>query len=397
MIRTLTGLLLLIAAVLPAPAAHSKQTITLYLATGNPARFEAAAGRYMEANPAVSVVILPVPGDSTDQLARYREGLHNQTPKIDLYDIEVTWVPLLKAHLVDLNEYVEDEAVETQFPAIIDAMTAEDRLLALPYHIDTGVLYYRLDLLEAYGYDAPPETWGELTDMAQAIQDGERAGSPHFWGYLWQGQRYETLTCSALEWGVRPLPEVNNGKARIALARAAGWIGTISPPTVTALTEDETARAWLGGDIAFLRNWTYLIRSTPRFPVAVVPLPDGGCLRGWGLAVSQYSERIEAAAVLAAYLTDPDAQKNRALSLPANPTYPALYRDPELRDALPVLGQLEKVFMETIARPAAEAGLAYDSISSAYCTAIHQVLTGERDPDDTLAELEQTLIESWPN
>ena len=54
--------------------------------------------------------------------------------------------------------------------------------------------------LEKYGLE-PPQTWDELQSAAQTIQDGERAeGNPDFWGFVWQGDAYEGLTCDALEW-----------------------------------------------------------------------------------------------------------------------------------------------------------------------------------------------------
>ena len=62
------------------------------------------------------------------------------------------------------------------------------------------MLYYRTDLLQKYGYSKPPTTWAQLFQMAQKIQDGERAASPNFSGFVFQGNAYEGLTCDALEW-----------------------------------------------------------------------------------------------------------------------------------------------------------------------------------------------------
>lgn len=42
--------------------------------------------------------------------------------------------------------------------------------------VNIVVLYYRPDMLEAVGFDAPPKTWEELIDAAKAISDGQIMG-----------------------------------------------------------------------------------------------------------------------------------------------------------------------------------------------------------------------------
>ncbi len=141
------------------------------------------------------------------------------------------------------------------------------KLVALPIFTDAPALYYRTDLLEKHGASVPT-TWEELTATAQMIQDAERAeGNAEIWGFVWQGNAYEGLTCNALEWiksfggGQIVEPDgtisVNNEQAAAALTLAASWVGTISPDGVLAYQEEEARGLWQTGNAVFMRNWPY--------------------------------------------------------------------------------------------------------------------------------------------
>jgi Bacterial extracellular solute-binding protein len=88
----------------------------------------------------------------------------------------------------DLKQYFTEKELSDFFPRIMTNNTVNGKLVAIPFFTDAGLLYYRTDLLEKYGFKNPPNSWSELQQMAQTIQEDERkAGSADFWGFLWQG------------------------------------------------------------------------------------------------------------------------------------------------------------------------------------------------------------------
>ncbi|MDM7933491.1 extracellular solute-binding protein [Tabrizicola sp.] len=195
-----------------------------------------------------TVTIVPMPASTTDQFGQYRLWLAASASDIDLYQTDVIWAPQLANHFVDLTEVAADLA-PTHFPSIIESQTVNGKLVALPIFTDAPALYYRTDLLEKYGKE-PPKTWDELTATAQEIQDGERAaGNTDMWGFVWQGNAHEGLTCNALEWvksfGGGQIVEaygtisINNPNAVAALEAVKGWVGTISPGGALAHQEEE--------------------------------------------------------------------------------------------------------------------------------------------------------------
>src|SRR5690554_1931690 len=184
-------------------SAATAQTITVAAgAVGQELELaQAAAARYMEANPGVTINVLDTPDMADDRLGLYLQFFEAQSSEVDVYQIDVIWPGDLAEHFVDLYEYGAADVVGEHFPAIVENNTVDGRLIAIPWFTDAGLLYYRTDLLEKHGYDGPPATWDELEEMAATVMEGERAeGNSDFWGYVYQGNAYEGLTCNALEW-----------------------------------------------------------------------------------------------------------------------------------------------------------------------------------------------------
>ncbi len=407
-------------AVALAMSAASAQTVTVAAgAVGQELELvQAAAARYMEQNPGVTVNVLDTPDMADDRLGLYLQFFEAQSPEVDVYQIDVIWPGDLEVHFVDLFEYGAADVVGEHFPAIVENNTVDGRLIAIPWFTDAGLLYFRTDLLEKYGFDGPPATWSELTEMAQTIQDGERAeGNSDFWGFVWQGNAYEGLTCDALEWiasndgGSIIEPDgtisVNNANAIEVIDLAASWVGTISPPGVTGFDEEAARNMWQAGNAAFMRNWPYAYSLGEQAGSAVAgvfdvsPLPAGDAaggtpaatLGGWQLGVSRYSNNPELAADVALFLASYDEQKIRAVEGSLNPTIMALYEDEDVLAAVPFFGSLYDVFINAVARPSTATAPDYAQVSSAFYSAIHSVLTGQEDAATALALLEFDLIE----
>ncbi|RVA00964.1 ABC transporter substrate-binding protein, partial [Mesorhizobium sp. M7A.F.Ca.CA.002.05.1.1] len=282
----------------------------------------------------VSIVVMPTSG--TDQFGQYRLWLAAGNSDIDVYQTDVIWAPQLASQLVDLTAATKDVVAE-HFPSIIQSQTVNGKLVALPIFTDAPALYYRKDLLDKYGAKVPA-TWKELADTARLVMDKERAaGNRDIWGFVFQGNAYEGLTCDALEWvmsnggGQIIEPDgsisINNPKAAAVLDMIKGWVGTIAPPGVLAYQEEESRGVWQTGNAVFMRNWPYAYalgngEGSPikdKFDVAPLPAGTGdgarpvATLGGWNLAVSKHSKHPDAAIGLVKFIASPAMQKYRAL------------------------------------------------------------------------------------
>jgi len=363
------------------------------------------------------ILVKHIPGPETapDQLVLTEGLLKKGAVTPDVYAIDVIWPGMLSDYLVDLKPYFGAE-LATQDPVVVANFTVQDRLVAMPFHSNIGIFYYRTDLLEKYGYRLPPKTWDEMEKMAAKIQAGERAkGEKDFWGFVWPGADSEGLTCLGVEWQANEdgghiieadgKISVNNANAVRTWERAARWVGTISPPSVTSYQEWDASNAfWITGRAAFFRGWmsdfflTHPLAVPYRDKSGMTSVPGGGVARvstlgGFGLGVSKTSLHREEAVKLVKFLTERGARLNAEYAHSEPPPRPQTYELPTLLKAYasvrkPGEGQGGGV----VARPSNIAGAKYDEVSEAYARALHSVLTGKAKAPQVAAELEKKLV-----
>ena len=102
----------------------------------------------------------------------------------DVFQLGTTWIPELHAlgALERLDAYVARSATVVpgdHFAGVWDANAVDGARVAMPWYVDTRLLFYRSDLLGRAGVAAAPRTWSEWRDAMQSVQrdlgEGRRA------------------------------------------------------------------------------------------------------------------------------------------------------------------------------------------------------------------------------
>jgi trehalose/maltose transport system substrate-binding protein len=359
----------------------------------------------------IKVKLVPHPSASDAAYSQLARNFSSKSSSIDVAMLDVVWPGAFAPYLVNLKPAL-GKASKKHAAGIVANDTVGGKLIAMPWFGDFGILYYRTDLLTKYGYSKPPATWAALGRMAQKIQNGERASNPNFYGFVYQGNSYEGLTCNALEWiaSYGGGHMIDNGKVTINNPRAVqilnmlrSWVGTISPRGVTSYQEEDARNVFAAGNAAFLRNWPYAYGANQDSPVkgkfSVTVLPHGpsgtsvGTVGGWQLSVSKYSKHRGASIELVRYLTSAPVQRYDAIFNTNVPTIPAVAKIPAVVKANPYL-KPEIANVTRVTRPARDLRSKYQQGSQIIYQDINQILNGQDAKNvlpGTAARLEQLL------
>jgi len=376
---------------------YSGQKITYYGdSVGIGAQIDQVMAKRFNQDTGITVNVIPRPQSSTDAYSTYLRFFQAKSTDVDVVSLDVIWPGAFAAHLLDLSQTFASEA-KLHYAPIIQNGTVGGKLIAMPWFSDFGILYYRTDLLQKYGFSTPPQTWEELQTQAQKIMTGERSSNANFQGFVFQGNAYEGLTCNALEWidssGGGTIIEngkvtLNNPQAIAALNRAKGWLSNgIAPRGVTSYQEDDARNVFQGGNCAFMRNWPYAYalgngsdsKVAGKFDVAPLPTESGqksvGTIGGWMMGISAYSKAQQAATEWVRYTTSAESQTYRAVVGSFVPTQAAVAQDPSVVQAEPFLKSTADVVR--VARPSTETGDKYNQISTIFFQGVSQILNGQ--------------------
>lgn len=352
---------------------------------------------FMTANPDIRIEIRTTPDAADQRHQLYVQWLNARSDKPDILQLDVIWTAEFASAgwILPLDPFSPDT---TGFlPAAIQACRLNDRLYALPWFVDVGMLYWRTDLLET-----PPSTLDELADGAREAR--ARAGLPY--GFVWQGARYEGLICVFLE-HLRSFGGVvfsDTGGLAVDSELAVGALvymrdailrkGFVPEATLT-WKEEQTRFAFQNGQAVFMRNWPYAYplmqdpeesKVAGKFSVAPFPRTTEGStaatLGGAQLAVNARSRNPEAAFEVIRYLTREEQQLQRARVTGQFPARKALYDDERLGHHLAVpLDEARRIIEGAVHRPVTPV---YTELSEILQIHLHRSLTGQMEPREAL-------------
>jgi multiple sugar transport system substrate-binding protein len=376
------------------------------------------------------------PRSSTDHYNYIQSSLEAEKSEFDVFASDVVWTASIadKELAQDLSARFYTQFEPTDFlEASLNSAIYQHHVWGIPWFTDTGLLYYRKDLLSEAGYDKPPRTWKELNAIAKKIM--KEKGIKY--GFTFQGAQYEGGVTNFCEfvWNaggqvmignldvvgtfdqtqIDPnIITVNSGEAVRGLTDVVEMINEgIAPEDVYLFLEKETTEAFLNGDAIFMRNWPGVFGqltsenskvSQDQVGFSAIPVSKEGnasysCLGGWNLMINAKSsaEEQEAAWTFIQYLVDPRRQKYRALVGGNLPSIRQLYDDEELLTKNTLVKEFKKIMPNARTRPSSPY---YKELAPVISELYNQVLRQEIQPELAVFNMEnrlQEIIESHRN
>jgi multiple sugar transport system substrate-binding protein len=342
--------------------------------------------------------------EQTDQADQQHDDIvqHMQAKdaSYDVVTVDVVWTAefAAKGWLVPLKDRFALDVSALLKPTVA-AATYNGTLYAAPFASDSGLLFYRKDLVLT-----PPKTLDELwADCSIAKRKGIGC-------YAGQFFKYEGLTVNASEaintMGGKVVddkgkPAVDSAQARKGLQMIADHYqnGDIPKQAIT-YTEEPSRQAFEAGKLLFLRNWTYVYNlaktdgsSVVKNTFGVAPLPGvsgtgAASLGGHSEAISVNSKYKATAFDFVKFL-EGDAQQKFIMDRGSlAPVTSATYNDPALVAKYPYLPTLLTAIQNAVPRPVTPF---YPAVTKAIQDNSYAAIKGDKTADQAVKDMNAAI------
>ncbi|MFG2007203.1 ABC transporter substrate-binding protein [Spirillospora sp. NPDC048911] len=362
-------------------------------------------------HPTEQAKIIELPDEPNDQR---QQMIQNATTKSDAYTIlnlDVVWTAEFAANRW-LTEIPEDQ-VETAklLPATLTTAEYRGKLFGVPLTSDSGLLYYRSDLLKKAGVAGPPKTWAEMwaaCDKVKALPEGKGVDC-----FLTEVGKTEGLTVSAAEAISSAGGTIvdDAGKPAVSTPQAKTGVDFLvnavkdgrMPKAALTLDGEGGRRHFQAGKLLFHRQWPYQYelanagdgssKVAGKFQVAPIPGPSGpgaANLGGHNYAISAFAKNKASALDFIKFSAADKQQKDNSLATAQAPTLTSLYSDPDMVKKFPFLPTLKAAIENAKSRPVV---VKYGDVTAAIQGSVYDALGGKTPSDKALTDLQAKLTQ----
>ena len=340
-------------------------------------------------------------------------ALRSKNSHIDIVSLDDIWIARFAKWSEPLEKYFSMEELREILPNALQACFYGSHLVAIPFYIDVGLLYYRIDLLsEIPNWNSIEQklkksiSWEELLQLQKYFRGSK---NPFF---VFPPNRDESLMCVFWELiANQNRSQLSNERMQIRTPEARKGLQflvdlvnqyQVMPDSILNMTEAETFDYAIQNDAIFFRAWPGFLKNIhlnpaideSNFGIAAMPHLKGhnysSVLGGWNLMVSKHSRKKEAAVRFIKYITSPKVQEQLFEHLTYLPIREAVYSNMNFVNRHPDLSYFRTLLDSGCWRPSMTD---YTQISDILSYHIHQALQNELSTDDAL-NAAQTMIDA---
>lgn len=362
--------------------------------------------QWATAHPNEQVTFIELSDDANKQRAEMMKRGQAGSGEFGVMSVETVWTSEFAAKGW-LQELPADMFPTTgMLASAVESATYSEKLYAYPQHSAGALLYYRKDLLDEAGLQAP-KTWADMQDACAKVLPTQNGMSC----YAGQHQKYEGLTSNITEavnsaggkfFTADGKPAVNTPEAIAGLQwMVDGFETGMIPPEALTWQEEGGRKAFQAGKLLFHRNWPEVwnlagktdgsSKIVGKFAVAPLPGKAGpgiSTLGGHNLGISTFAANKGTAAEFIKWLDSPEIQKTLLEKLSTAPILESLYADPALKEQFPYLSTLGESIKLGKARPKT---VKYGDVTVAIQDGTYAALTGQVDATTAFTGLQSKL------
>ena len=339
------------------------------------------------------------------------KSLRSKSSKIDVFAIDLIWGARFARWAEPLNGYFDIHERNNWIDSALQSCYFDKTLIAAPFYIDIGLMYYRKDIIEELpdSQDILKKIEGGIT-WDDFIQIGLQHPNlrPYF---LYSAKNFEGLICSFMEPLLAQRPNYFQGDnirfdtpaAENALQLLVDLVHKyhLSPIEISNFDEMQCYQYALENDVPFFRGWPGITRHYTNIKhaeklknLAIAPLPHWrgskpmSVFGGWNLMVSQFSDNKREAVTFIKFLLQPENQKILYENGGYIPINKSLYSDSTFLKQNREFVDYSKLLQNGIHRPFL---VNYTKISDILSAYLRRAIMGELSVQEALRKVTEDL------